>query len=284
MSGWSKGVDNGGMWKGASRSSESGQAVVESALTLPLVVFLILGTLQLFMMMHARVLTQYAAYRATRAGSVNHGNCERMTHAAILSLMPAIESFAGSAAGADDGLADAFARHGLGNQYNYVQLISDGGNALNYNGTIVWLARRLGPRQPNWDNGQDTSFDQPSGQPTRLETRLVFWYPMRIPFANWVMSKIFLASFGLDTYAAVNPLMPVQTAGTTGEDWAMTSGGYSPDALIGAEMLRRNQAKEFVFPIQATYTMRMMTPAKRINFPGLNAAGVSNCAPTPAGL
>ena len=34
--------------------AESGQAAVESALTLPLAVFLILGSLQLFLMLQAR--------------------------------------------------------------------------------------------------------------------------------------------------------------------------------------------------------------------------------------
>ncbi|HLT28663.1 MAG TPA: TadE family protein, partial [Myxococcaceae bacterium] len=54
--------------KQANRRSrrESGQAGVESALVLPITLFMILGTMQLFMMTHARVMTEYAAYRATR--------------------------------------------------------------------------------------------------------------------------------------------------------------------------------------------------------------------------
>ncbi len=80
--------------RGSSR--ESGQAAVEAALTLPLVTFMLLGMLQLFMMLHARVMTQYAAFRATRAGSVNHGDCTRMKHAAIGALLPSFTSFLGS--------------------------------------------------------------------------------------------------------------------------------------------------------------------------------------------
>ena len=43
---------------------------MEAALTLPLVVFLILGTLQLFMMLQGRIMAEYAVFKAVRAGSV----------------------------------------------------------------------------------------------------------------------------------------------------------------------------------------------------------------------
>ena len=71
------------------RRAQRGQAAVESALTLPLAVFLILGTLQLFMMFQARLLAHYAAFKAVRAGVVNNGSCAAMNDAALLALMPA---------------------------------------------------------------------------------------------------------------------------------------------------------------------------------------------------
>lgn len=269
--------------------------MVEAALTLPLVIFLVLGTMQLFMMMHARVLAQYAAYRATRAGSLNHGNCERMAHAAVLSLMPAIETFLRPGPGtASQKLAEAFARHGPipggngNNRYNYraTEVLTDGGNNISFTGAIVWIAReRPTPAEiaaRPMQNGQDVNFDMPgSGPPLVLETRLIFWYPMRIPFANWVMSKMFLANFRLQNYLAQNPLMPVRrSADFAGQDWLATTGGASSvlDAAITAEMAARNNAKEFVFPIEATYSMRMMTPLKQINFQR------QHCPPTPNNL
>ena len=42
---------------------------METALTLPLTLFLMLGTLQLFLMLQARVLTEYAVFRAVRVGT-----------------------------------------------------------------------------------------------------------------------------------------------------------------------------------------------------------------------
>ncbi len=256
---------------GEHRRSESGQAAVEAALTLPLVLFLILGTLQLFMLMHGRILTQLAAFAATRAGSVNHGNCDRMVHAALVQLMPAVVSFMKPGPGTPGSkLAAAFGRRRT-NRFN--ETVTDGGKSLSYTGSIVWIAREQ-PRVAQvagLADGQDKDFDMPS-LPMRLETRLVFWYPMRIPFANWVMSKMFLANFRIQSYTAQNPLMQTQKA-----NWTDGS-SFNLDALIASEMASRAARGELVFPISATYTMRMMTPAKAVNF------RKQNCSPTPDAL
>ena len=57
-------------WNRPQRRRESGQAAVETALTMPLLIFLVLGTTQLFRLLQARILAQVAAYRAVRAGSL----------------------------------------------------------------------------------------------------------------------------------------------------------------------------------------------------------------------
>jgi Flp pilus assembly protein TadG len=46
------------------RRRDSGQSAVETALVLPLVTFMILGTLQLFMLLQAKLMAQYAVYQA----------------------------------------------------------------------------------------------------------------------------------------------------------------------------------------------------------------------------
>src|SRR5258708_7424895 len=66
---------------------------------MPLMLFFILAIMQMGMLMQARNLTQYAVFRATRAGSVNHGHCEPMMHAAVASLIPSFVSFAGGITG-----------------------------------------------------------------------------------------------------------------------------------------------------------------------------------------
>ena len=84
-----------------------GQAAVETALVMPLLVFLLLGTLQLFLVLQARVLAEYAVFRATRSGSVGYGSCTRMRQAALLALLPSYETFLGRAVSYRGGLSAA---------------------------------------------------------------------------------------------------------------------------------------------------------------------------------
>lgn len=70
---------------------QEGQALVESAIVIPLMTFLILGIIQLVMMQHARIMTEYAAFNAARAGVVWNADGIIMENAAIISLMPTYE-------------------------------------------------------------------------------------------------------------------------------------------------------------------------------------------------
>ncbi|MCY1075211.1 TadE/TadG family type IV pilus assembly protein [Archangium lansingense] len=242
---------------------ESGQATVEAALTLPLTLFLLLGTLQLFLLLQARALTEYAAFRAVRTGSVKHGDCEAMTHAALGVLLPVFARTDSPAA-----LGAAFRIH-RDNRYHARQ---DAGHT----GSIVWIARER-PLRTAIPANEEESFDDVNryarlDDVVRLEARLVFWFPMRIPFANWVLGRMFLAQLGLREYSSVDPLQPARTA-----HW----GGRAPPALdvaIRQELLERAARHEYVFPLQASYVMRMMTPARPRYF------RTQNCPLTPEGL
>ncbi|MBK7862347.1 MAG: pilus assembly protein [Archangiaceae bacterium] len=115
-----------------------GQAAVETALTLPLVLFMILGALQLFMVLQARILAQYAASRAVRAGAMSFGDCRTMNDVAHLVLLPAIDAkFANGKYGP---LGAAYAqqaqRRMTANQY-LAERDADG----NLDGPVVWLDR-----------------------------------------------------------------------------------------------------------------------------------------------
>ncbi|RKH52734.1 pilus assembly protein [Corallococcus llansteffanensis] len=257
-------------------SSESGQAMVEAALSLPLVVFLVLGALQLFLMMQARVMTHYAVFRATRAGSVGHGDCQRMTHAAILALIPTFHSFMGQGTGSLNGplgrgagsdaprlLANAFAAR---SNNRYAGTGSPGPQLDGvHNGSIVWIQRDLaggGVESP-----EDKDFDRP-GHLRRLEVQLVFWYPLRIPFANWVMSRMFLAHFNIRPYTDANPLIVAE------RDANWNAGEVTPSRVLegelAMELAERVNNRQYVFPIITTFTMRMMTPVKARFFPSMS--------------
>lgn len=67
---------------------ESGQAAVETAIVMPLFVFIVLGIVQLSLMHQARLLTKYAAYKAVRSGSVNRADLKVMERSAIAVMLP----------------------------------------------------------------------------------------------------------------------------------------------------------------------------------------------------
>lgn len=261
-----------------SQGRQSGQAAVEAALTLPLVIFLVLGTLQLFMMLQGRIMAEYAAFQAVRAGSRNHGDCVPMVHAALAGLMPSVTSYLGGSGGGSPGekLASAW-KDRIGSNAaapdpKYVKG-KDGAS----DGPIFWLVRES-PRPGDWNGAEDLRFDLPAGDGSgamRLEVRLIYWYRLRIPFADWVISRMLLAHLGLKDYDAANPLIPADAKA----GWKQSSATVTNlDPLIRDELSTRVNSKQYVFPIQATYGMRMMTPARREYF------DQQNCATTPEGL
>jgi hypothetical protein len=198
----------------ATSSRESGHALVESALTLPLVVLLVLGTVQLFMMLQGRILAEYASFRAARAGSINMGDCRVMTHTAIAALLPAL-----ARTDTPDNLGRAFERRKL--------------NLDEHGGPIVWLSPQfLGDVEGHQETFDDRYQQKASGAELQLD--LTFWYPLRIPFADWMMSRLFLAYWGL------------QAKGSS---------------AVADELRRRVAAGQYVVPIKTSFRMRQMTPA-----------------------
>lgn len=246
---------------------ESGQAAVETALTMPLALFMVLGTLQLFMLLQGRLFAEHAAYAAVRTGVVKHGDCEAMTHAAIAALLPSFVTYLGAGtpgAGAHDKLANAFAARTRNKPFsNQYDATADDG----HDGAVVWLFRES-PTRRDVTNSSEDDFDDPDGPGYTLEVRLVYWYPLRIPFANWVMATMYRAYFGLGDYTKVSPIMPTKPAG-----W--TQAGARMNGAAASEFQRRYDAQQYVFPVTASYAMRMMTPPRPSGFRR------QNCEPAP---
>lgn len=242
---------------------QSGQASVEAALTLPLVVFLILGTLQLFMMLQARILAQVAAYRAVRAGSLNHGDCRPMMHSALVTLLPTVANTEDA-----DKLVAAFSRF-RDNRFGMTSSYGD-----RFNGPLVELVRESPDADwvLNLAGGEDLLFDQPTNDAGELadrtlEIRMVAWYYMRIPFANWVISRMLLSHFHLKRYTATNPLMPAQKRSDWWGDTQVSLGREEwPGGELGERMVRWSNQGHFLFPIQVNAAMRMMTPVMAQHF------------------
>lgn len=246
---------------------ESGQAAVETALTMPLVLFMVLGTLQLFMLLQGRLFAEHAARAAVRTGVVKHGECRPMTHAAIAALLPNFVTYLGAntpGSTPEQRLANAFLLRTPGaHDSNRYDAVADDG----HDGAVVWLFRES-PRRRDVTPRAEDDFDDPDGPGYTLEVRLVYWYPMRIPFANQVMATMYRAWFGLGDFTHVDPLMPTREA-----RWTQASARMAGAAA--AEFQRRYQDEQYVFPITASAAMRMMSP------PRPNEFSRQNCEPAP---
>ena len=204
----------------APRQLEAGQAAVESAIVMPLMVFMCLGILQLTVLQQAKLMTAYAAYQAARAGIVWNGNNERMHDAAIVALLPTMgltkDLPSISATWAKHKANDAiFSSIGWGtlpaingsNLLGFIRIDTVNPDAFRPIGSI-WKLR-------DGFNWQELDFDGPDSYPevpnleskiakffnlplpdsqeeiyrqsTVLQIRLRYWYEMKIPFANWII-------------------------------------------------------------------------------------------------
>lgn len=247
---------------------DAGQAAIEGALTVPLLVFLALGTLQLFLLLQARFLAEYAVFLAVRAGSLNHGDCKAMTHAAVLSVLPAIERTNDPTA-----VVEAFKKH-ANNRYQNLRKEIGASAASAHVGQIVELwrdvyfdqTREIFLSTDSLPDPEDEKFDQPNHL-MRLETRMIFWYRMKIPFADWVLGRMFLAHYRLTEYDFANPLSPIEGhAGWPDSGGLKFIGEPWPGGPLDASMLAFANQGHFLFPLRVTWSMRMMTPMKKKYF------------------
>ncbi len=217
---------------------------METAITMPLALFVVLGTLQLFLMLNGRIMAEYAVFRAARAGSVNVGDCRSMTHAAIAAVLPSFTR--------TDGMGRLIGAFTLRQRNRFSFL--DAGRF----GAIVWIERKLdGQAQRDLKDSFDNRYDDDS----RLELMvdMVFWFPMNIPFANWVIARSYLAAVGILPYFAMNPLSPAQARAR----WDRLGRSPATNRVLG-EMRNRVLRGQYDFPIRTSYRVRMMTPAVEI--------------------
>lgn len=175
--------------------SESAQAMVETAIVCPMVIFFMLGVIQVGMMQQARLMLEYAAFNAARAGSVWNMSQWHMHRAAELSLVPTRPAFpvVGSALGSGT----------TGNVTGRIENFGDLG--LSYAETVAanllptFVTKRLihidilNPTEAHFSNKEELDFDDPAlRHQTQLTIRLTYFYRMKIPFANWVIFNSWL--------------------------------------------------------------------------------------------
>lgn len=230
--------------------AQSGQAAVESAIILPLFVFLILGILQLGLMHQARLLTKYAAYKAVRAGSLHNAKVEKMERAALAVLLPLLSA---RAPGGIEYIRPVGSASEFQTKWNEVLGNQLPGTSLKYADVTI-----CGPTKEDIPgSGPELDFDDPANtapgnwrqsQRTKLRVQVTLNYRMLIPFADWV---IYQTARGQEIPALLRMHNKEKN--------------FGPKRELGGKKVGDNpytQAAEkgiYVMPIRATYTMRMQS-------------------------
>ncbi|WP_047862913.1 TadE/TadG family type IV pilus assembly protein [Archangium gephyra] len=241
---------------------ESGQAAVESAIVLPLFVFLILGTLQLGLMHQARLITKYAAYKAVRAGSLNNAQKSVMERAALAVLLPIISRDAGGG----EFIKTINSASDFTSKWNWPGVKS---NAMADASSIPYVEITTCGPSTEEVKGTEIDFDDPrfaasmgwkESHRTKLRIQVTFNYRMPIPFANWV---IHASAFNRDI-----PLLM-----RMGEKSTKATPNFGPQQ---AKYISAAKKGKYVLPIRAAYTMRMQSNVFVKELPSSNQCRTTN--------
>jgi hypothetical protein len=244
-------------------SSQRGQSAVESAIVLPLFIFLILSILQFGLIAQARYMAKYAAYRAVRVGVMNHADQKMMLAAAEAALLPVVAMPSNGVSGQEvilptTGAVEVGKKAALmrarqtvlaGFGLKMVDVIICGPIKSDVTGITQRQLTGVGSaNQVDFDDPRAT-FDKPGGfapdtqlrqfLATKLRVQVAYNYQMPIPFANWIISRIYLG-MSLPSVLRMGPNDPLKVP--------------SFGALAVA-----NQAKMYIAPIFENYAMRMQS-------------------------
>ncbi|RKH50870.1 pilus assembly protein [Corallococcus sp. AB049A] len=227
---------------------QSGQVAVETAIVLPLFVFLILGTLQLGLMHQARLMAKYAAYKAVRAGALHNADVKKMERAALAVLLPMISR----GSGGTESMMTVNSAADFQQKWMWPEVMTNRITATNIPYAKVTICGPVegdlggASGEVDFDNPEKitSSGDWKDSQRSKLRIQLTFNYRMVIPFADVVIYNI----------ARAKELPYVIRLGKQGDT--------TRQAYIDKDMGDYDTAagqKVYVVPIRATYTMRMQS-------------------------
>ena len=254
----------------AREPGQAGQAVVEAALILPAMIFLILCALQLTQLQQARIMVEYAAFNAARAGIVHNMDNGKsngvsdgpMRDSAVFSILPTF------------GLTTSVTNIAKAKLQYEVQ-----DTVLRALGLPQVRVAVLNPHVRDfatWGghlNGQEIDFDdmRPQAAPaTLLSLQVRYLYEMKVPFANKMVQSIWLASqVGLlQTWYGWDLTSP-RSGGQQGGDAVGLTGNIAlgrgsiadgiPGGLNVSAMAALAKKNRFFLPVNAWYTMRMQS-------------------------
>jgi hypothetical protein len=249
------------------RREQSGQVAVESAIILPMFVFLMLGLLQYGLMQQARVLAKFGAYRAVRAGALFNANVGRMREAGMAAVLPLIadtksggpqgSEYYYKIAGAGDVVAKwwmhpmNFMPDAMGIRYVDVTTCGPLKNDVNAD------FKNAGRNEVDFDDPAAASGDDMAAfTRTKLRIQLTFNYRMPIPFANWIIHKFWMGQ----------QILRDMHLGK--QDWGRMGSHLGKYFRYYAAA---NFMHVYVIPIRATYAMRMQSNLFKDNLPDSNS-------------
>jgi len=260
------------------KDSQTGAAALETALVLPVLIALLLGVVQLTLLAHAKLMTEYAAFCAARAGIVWSGSNERMRNAALLALLPT--------QGRTDDLQNLGESllHQEWTDRNFRRLPWGGEVPSEVNGAPLNGLVRVDVLHPTGgsfdavarESGssralEEVDFDRVEQSATRragvLKVRVRYWYELRVPLANWL---IFVSWYATNAAVRVTgALHESQLASGGGAPGIAHRDGY-PTAT-GSEMavlwklatghliVPGLATRRFFLPVTASYSLSMQS-------------------------
>jgi hypothetical protein len=237
---------------------QRGQVAVETAIVMPLFVFIVLGLLQLGLMHQAHLMAKYASYKAARSGSLNRGDKEVMRRAALSVLLPLT-----TGQGRDPLVKNVNGSNKYLSAYNDVVRSRSGtDNGVDIAKITICnpTSRDVGPNvdfdDPNetGDEGNDPSWAK--FMRTRLAVQVTFNYRLVIPFVNGVLWWVVHGKENLDLLRVLRFSRQQRPLNTYLE------------AEQGLTDLAR-QGK-YILPIRTNYSMRMFSNFKAGQLPSSN--------------
>lgn len=191
---------------------QRGQAMVEVAIVFPMMIFTVLGIIQLTLVQQAQIMLEYAAFSAARVGAVWNGDTREMEKAAVFALLPTMPSpvtdllpiYCPKGLRVDDLLS-------LACRYKVVTTTND--YSPFGNGKRLVTVETLSPTKADFGNEQEIDFDiggdsLDQRRRSQLTIRLTYFYELRIPIINWVFFESWLAGLAGVGLPGLNPWEP----------------------------------------------------------------------------
>jgi hypothetical protein len=247
---------------------EEGQAVVEAAIILPAIIFLLLLAIQLTQLQQARIMCEYAAFAAARTGIVMNGNNGGsngfdgpMHEAAVIAVLPTF--------GRTDSWTELLKTKAKFEAQNLV-LRPFG---LSQVRVFVWNPVKSDFAQFGQHlNGQELDFDdvRPAvADATLLSLQVRYLYEMRVPFANKLIQTIWMAAksgvlsrwrgWDLTSPRLGTQRGPDAVAFSRGIAGGRTVPDGTPEGIRLGGLVAAGAAGRFFLPVEAWYTMRMQS-------------------------